>query len=131
MVLCSRRPVVSSWRSLLLGTRAPSLPLVTRSLWTVVPASRARVLYSSLAVPPAGMATSSGSFLTGLPGFIVNAKLGVKGLGISMLASWSDRQCELLACHSSSGIFSWYTHEGCSGPPFKMDEAEVEGMSVK
>lgn len=40
-----------------------------------MPAWAANVLYNSLDVPPAVIATSSGSFLTGFPGSMVNLKL--------------------------------------------------------
>ena len=74
-VLCSRNPVVSNWRSLLLGTRAPSLPFVIRSRCSVVRASKANVLYKSLADPPLGILISSGSFLTGLPALFGQSKI--------------------------------------------------------
>ena len=44
IVLCSLSPVELTEISLLLGTKEPSLPFVTRRRWTVVPVLRANWL---------------------------------------------------------------------------------------
>lgn len=58
-----------------MGTRVPSLPFVTRSLWTLMPARVANDWYSSLVGPSAVIETSSGSFFKGLPVLILSGKV--------------------------------------------------------
>ena len=96
-VLCSRNPVNSSCRSLLLGTKAPSLPFVIRSRCSVVPAFKAKALYSSLADPPLGILISFGSFLTGFPGLNVNPKDYLDGA--HQITPRSNSKGQLISCH--------------------------------